>query len=181
MDFQKPARWLRAAVLLPVLALGLAACDDDDDNPMEPAEPGNLAEVAADDARLSTLVAALEAAGLDETLQGPGPYTVFAPGNPAFDPPALPEGWADNLLLPENEDLLDRILKYHVVRGQVEWRAVARGRRIHDLRHTAACLWLARGVDPGTVQAWMGHASIARRTSTCTTSAPPPTGPDSSG
>jgi integrase len=43
----------------------------------------------------------------------------------------------------------------------LSWTAVARGRRIHDLRHTAACLWLARGVDPVTVQAWMGHASIA--------------------
>lgn len=42
----------------------------------------------------------------------------------------------------------------------VAWSTVAPGRRIHDLRHTAACLWLARGVDPGTVQAWMGHESI---------------------
>ena len=41
------------------------------------------------------------------------------------------------------------------------WSTLAQGRRIHDLRHTAACLWLARGVDPVTVQAWMGHASIA--------------------
>lgn len=41
------------------------------------------------------------------------------------------------------------------------WSTLADRRRIHDLRHTAACLWLARGVDPGTVQAWMGHASIA--------------------
>lgn len=41
------------------------------------------------------------------------------------------------------------------------WTRVARGRRIHDLRHTAACLWLSKGVDPVTVQAWMGHASIA--------------------
>lgn len=41
------------------------------------------------------------------------------------------------------------------------WASAADGRRIHDLRHTAACLWLARGVDPVTVQAWMGHASIA--------------------
>jgi len=41
------------------------------------------------------------------------------------------------------------------------WTTVAEGRRIHDLRHTAACLWLARGVDPATLQAWMGHASIA--------------------
>jgi integrase len=43
----------------------------------------------------------------------------------------------------------------------LSWSVVAQGRRIHDLRHTAACLWLARGVDPVTVQAWMGHASIA--------------------
>ena len=43
----------------------------------------------------------------------------------------------------------------------VGWEKNGRGRRIHDLRHTAACLWLSLGVDPGTVQAWMGHASIA--------------------
>ena len=43
----------------------------------------------------------------------------------------------------------------------VKWDRTGGGRRIHDLRHTAACLWLARGVDPGTVQAWMGHESIA--------------------
>ena len=42
----------------------------------------------------------------------------------------------------------------------LQWSTTGRGRRIHDLRHTAACLWLARGVDPGTVQAWMGHESI---------------------
>ena len=41
------------------------------------------------------------------------------------------------------------------------WSTLAAGRRIHDLRHTAACLWQARGVDPVTVQAWMGHESIA--------------------
>ncbi len=41
------------------------------------------------------------------------------------------------------------------------WPQIAESRRIHDLRHTAACLWLARGVNPATVQAWMGHASIA--------------------
>ena len=43
----------------------------------------------------------------------------------------------------------------------MRWASTGHGRRIHDLRHTAACLWLARGVDPGTVQAWMGHESIA--------------------
>lgn len=47
------------------------------------------------------------------------------------------------------------------VKRTVSWRSISRGRRIHDLRHTAACLWLARGVDLATVQAWMGHASIA--------------------
>jgi integrase len=47
------------------------------------------------------------------------------------------------------------------VKRTVAWTSLARGRRIHDLRHTAACLWLARGVDLATVQAWMGHASIA--------------------
>lgn len=43
----------------------------------------------------------------------------------------------------------------------LRWFETSQGRRLHDLRHTAACLWLARGVDPGTVQAWMGHESIA--------------------
>ena len=47
------------------------------------------------------------------------------------------------------------------VKRSVHWSTVAPGRRIHDLRHTAACLWLTRGVDPVTVQAWLGHASIA--------------------
>lgn len=43
----------------------------------------------------------------------------------------------------------------------VRWSENSQGRRLHDLRHTAACLWLSRGVDPGTVRAWMGHESIA--------------------
>jgi integrase len=47
------------------------------------------------------------------------------------------------------------------VKRTVQWTEVSSGRRIHDLRHTAACLWLARGVDAGTVQQWMGHESIA--------------------
>lgn len=47
------------------------------------------------------------------------------------------------------------------VKRSVSWSTVSQGRRIHDLRHTAACLWLSKGVDPVTVQAWLGHASIA--------------------
>ena len=57
------------------------------------------------------------------------------------------------------------------------WASIAQGRRIHDLRHTAACLWLARRVDPVTVQTWIGHASIATTTSICTIWEPPPIGP----
>lgn len=46
-------------------------------------------------------------------------------------------------------------------RRTTHWQTTAQGRRVHDLRHTAACLWLSKGVNPSTVQAWMGHASIA--------------------
>ena len=52
-------------------------------------------------------------------------------------------------------------LHVSAVKRSVSWSTVATGRRIHDLRHTAACLWLAKSVDPVTVEAWLGHASIA--------------------
>ncbi|WP_372424231.1 fasciclin domain-containing protein [Salinarimonas chemoclinalis] len=71
--------------------------------------------VAADD--FTTLVAAVEAAGLVETLKGEGPFTVFAPTDAAFA--ALPEGTVENLLLPENRDQLVAVLTYHVVPGRV--------------------------------------------------------------
>jgi hypothetical protein len=54
-----------------------------------------------------------------------------------------------------------RRLHASAVKRSVVWSTVAPGRRTHDLRHTAACLWLAKGVDPVTVKAWLGHASIA--------------------
>lgn len=66
---------------------------------------------------LTTLVAAVKVAGLVETLSGPGPFTVFAPTNAAFD--ALPAGTVDALLKPENKDQLTRILTYHVVSGKM--------------------------------------------------------------
>ena len=67
------------------------------------------------------------------------------------------------------------------VKRSVAWSAVAPGRRIHDLRHTAACLWLAKGVDPVTVQPGSATPRSPRPTSTCTTSARPLTVPGSSG
>ncbi|MBO0609578.1 tyrosine-type recombinase/integrase [Myceligenerans salitolerans] len=53
-----------------------------------------------------------------------------------------------------------QLWRTHTVR-ELQWKKTGRGRRLHDLRHTAACLWLSRGVEPGTVQAWCGHESIA--------------------
>lgn len=76
------------------------------------ARADNIVEIAAADARFSTLVAAVTAAGLAETLSGPGPFTVFAPVNDAFA--ALPAGAVDTLLKAENKGQLTDILLYHV-------------------------------------------------------------------
>ena len=76
-----------------------------------------IVENAAQVNDLSTLVAAVKAAGLVDTLSGPGPFTVFAPTNAAFA--ALPPGTVDNLLKPENKDQLTKVLTYHVVAGNL--------------------------------------------------------------
>lgn len=76
------------------------------------AQAANIVEIATGDDRFSTLVAAVSAAGLVETLQGPGPFTVYAPVNDAFA--ALPEGTVETLLKPENKDQLTNVLLYHV-------------------------------------------------------------------
>lgn len=80
-------------------------------------EPGTIVDVAAGSDDFSTLVAAVEAGGLVETLSGEGPFTVFAPTNAAFE--ALPAGVLDALLLEENQPVLVKILTYHVVAGEV--------------------------------------------------------------
>lgn len=76
------------------------------------AQASNIVEIAAGDDRFSTLVAAVTAAGLAETLSGPGPFTVYAPVNDAFA--ALPEGTVETLLKPENKEQLTNVLLYHV-------------------------------------------------------------------
>ena len=102
------------------------ACGDDEDTTSTTAaavedsaaaEAGDIVAVASANPDFSTLVAAVGAAGLVETLQGPGPFTVFAPTNEAFA--ALPAGLVDKLLLPENKAVLTQILTYHVVSGKV--------------------------------------------------------------
>jgi len=77
----------------------------------------NIVETAIASADHSTLVAAVQAAGLVETLQGEGPFTVFAPVNAAFD--ALPAGTVETLLKTENKDQLVAVLTYHVVPGDI--------------------------------------------------------------
>ena len=77
----------------------------------------DIVETAVSNGSFTTLVAALQATGLDKTLAGEGPFTVFAPTDDAFA--KLPAGTVENLLLPENRDQLTAILTYHVVAGNV--------------------------------------------------------------
>ena len=85
--------------------------------PTEEAASNTIVDIAVADGRFTTLVAAVTAADLVETLSGEGPFTVFAPTDDAFA--ALPEGTLDSLLLPENKQQLTDILLYHVVSGKV--------------------------------------------------------------
>ena len=83
--------------------------------PMYPSK--NIIENAVNSKDHTTLVAAVKAAGLVETLEGPGPFTVFAPTNEAFA--RLPAGTVDTLLKPENKQMLTSVLTYHVVPGRL--------------------------------------------------------------
>ena len=129
--------------LVAVAGLTVAACSDDDssnasaseatedtatsttaaddnmqsDQADEPATDTTIVDIAASNPDFSTLVTAVQAAGLTETLAGPGPYTVFAPTNDAFA--KLPAGTVETLLEPANKDQLTSILTYHVVPAEV--------------------------------------------------------------
>lgn len=83
--------------------------------PMYPSK--NIIENAVNSKDHTTLVAAVKAAGLVETLSGPGPFTVFAPTNKAFD--KLPKGTVETLVKPESKETLTKILTYHVVSGKM--------------------------------------------------------------
>jgi uncharacterized surface protein with fasciclin (FAS1) repeats len=82
----------------------------------------NIIQNAVNSKDHTTLVAAVKAGGLVDTLQGPGPFTVFAPTNAAFA--ALPPGTVDTLLKPENKDALDKILTYHVIPRHLDSRTL---------------------------------------------------------
>jgi uncharacterized surface protein with fasciclin (FAS1) repeats len=135
--------------LLPLaaLALALAACGPAEETAVapppeapaapEPAPPAMASQDIVDTAigagSFTTLVAAVQAAGLESTLRGAGPFTVFAPTDAAFA--ALPAGTVENLLKPENKDQLAAILTYHVLPAEVMSSAIP-----------------AEGVDAATVQ-----------------------------
>jgi len=105
------------ASMIFVAGTGLAGYAVAGDNPMvggaEMHPDKTVVENASNAANLTTLVAAVKAAGLAETLSGKGPFTVFAPTNAAFE--KLPEGTVEELLKPENKEKLQSILTYHVV------------------------------------------------------------------
>ncbi len=115
-------RKLLLVMTLMSLALVMAVAADKDPmvggQPMYPSK--NIIENAVNSADHTTLVAAVKAAGLVETLEGPGPFTVFAPTNEAFS--KLPAGTVDTLLKPENKATLTKVLTYHVVAGRLSAR-----------------------------------------------------------
>ena len=101
----------------------------------------NIIQNAVNSADHTTLVAAVQAAGLVETLQGPGPFTVFAPTNAAFA--KLPAGAVDGLLKPEMKPTLTKVLTYHVVAGK--WSSDDLMKKIKDGNGTAELTTVAGG------------------------------------
>jgi uncharacterized surface protein with fasciclin (FAS1) repeats len=99
-------RSLSAAIIGATMAVSAASASEMD-----------IVDTAVGAGSFNTLVAAVQAAGLVDTLKGDGPFTVFAPTDEAFA--ALPEGTVANLLLPENRDQLVAVLTYHVIPGRV--------------------------------------------------------------
>lgn len=112
---------LRTISALSVLVLAIAPAMQAQKDPMVGGAAmyptKNIVENAVNSADHTTLVAAVKAAGLVDTLEGPGPFTVFAPTNEAFA--KLPAGTVDTLLKPENKDALTKVLTYHVVAGKM--------------------------------------------------------------
>lgn len=127
------------AACLAALSLVVAACGDDEDEgstattteQADVAETQNIVVVAQGEPQLSTLVKAVTAADLAETLQGKGPYTVFSPTNEAFR--ALGDD-LDTLLEPSSKDDLTDVLTYHVVEGDVKAADLEDGQKLKTLQ-----------------------------------------------
>lgn len=126
-------------------AISLVACNSEagktpEETPVDtvktevaaPVAPKDIVDVAIGSPDHTTLVAAVTAAGLVETLKGTGPFTVFAPTNAAFS--ALPAGTVDGLLKPESKEKLTSILTYHVVAGAVKAADLTDGQKVKTLQ-----------------------------------------------
>ncbi len=107
----------------------------------------NIIENAVNSKDHTTLVAAVKAAGLVETLEGKGPFTVFAPTNEAFN--KLPKGTVETLLKPENIKKLQTILTYHVIAGKMNASDIAKAIKMGDGKASL------KTVSGGTLTAWM--------------------------
>jgi uncharacterized surface protein with fasciclin (FAS1) repeats len=153
-------RYLAIATIVPALALGAAACGSDDEGTgssgggaatsqeQAPSTQQNAQDVVAlaqDTTDLSTLVTAVSTAKLVDTLQGEGPFTVFAPTNAAFE--KLGDEQVQSLLEPENRDQLTKVLTYHVVPGTLTAADLSDGQTLE----TVAGETLTVKVDGGTV------------------------------
>lgn len=152
---------LRLAALLALTAsTAFAANPDVGGAPMY--EDKTIVENAVNSADHTTLVAAVKAAGLVETLSGPGPFTVFAPTNEAFA--KLPAGTVENLLKPENKEMLTKILTCHVVAANamaadVE-KMVADDGGKHTVKTVGGCEFTAMAKD-GKVMIEDGQGNVA--------------------
>ncbi len=142
-----------AAAALAMSSLAMTAQTKDPDvggAPMYPTK--TVVQNASTAPNLSTLVTAVKAAGLVDTLSGPGPFTVFAPTNDAFN--KLPPGTVDTLVKPENIDQLKKILTYHVVAGKMDSKTIAKA--IKKGHGTATF----KTVEGGTLTAKMDGSSL---------------------
>lgn len=128
------------ATLLSVSALTAVAQVTVGGAPMLPTK--DIIDNAVNSKDHTTLVAAVKAAGLVDTLKGPGPFTVFAPTNAAFA--ALPAGTVETLLKPENKGTLTSILTYHVVPGKIDAKSLIK--MIEDGKGAASVKTVAGGV-----------------------------------
>jgi len=129
--------------------------------PMYPSK--NIIQNAVNSKDHTTLVAAVKAAGLVETLEGPGPFTVFAPTNEAFA--KLPAGTVDNLLKPENKDTLTKILTYHVVPGRMTalnlMKAVKDGEGEAKLKTVSGDWLIVKQAGPGKLSVTDAKGDVA--------------------
>ncbi|HSF63591.1 MAG TPA: fasciclin domain-containing protein [Paracoccaceae bacterium] len=117
------------------------------------AQTADIVDTAVAAGSFTTLVAAVQAAGLVETLKGEGPFTVFAPTDAAFA--ALPAGTVENLLKPENKDQLVAILTYHVVPGKVMSTDLSEGLKAATVQGAEVTITLEGGakVNGATISA----------------------------